>query len=223
MGHKARPPSKKAYHHGDLRPALVDAALAIVQRHGLPALTMRAVARKAKVSHMAAYHHFADKAALVAAVAEEGFRALRREMLERIARFPDNPFARLRESGIAYVVFAVKNPNLFRVMFGPLTAADSQHPGLAEAASATFDELLGLVRGSQESKATTDDVTRQIGVTAWALVHGLAMLCIDGQLGSEGAEPEQAERLAYMVTGGLFHGLRDRSGDSQENADRTQR
>ncbi len=108
-------------------------------------------------------------------------------------------------------------------MFGPLTADTARHPGLAEASSAAFDELLGLVRGSQESKATTDDATRQIGVTAWALVHGLAMLCIDGQLGSEGAEPDHAERLAYMVTGGLFHGLRDMSGDSRDNADRTQR
>ncbi len=184
---------------------------------------MRAVARKARVSHMAAYHHFADKAGLVAAVAEEGFRALRREMLERIERFPDDPTARLRESGVAYVVFAVKNPNLFRVMFGPQTADSSRHPGLAEASSAAFDELLGLVRGSQRSKATSDDATRQVGVTAWALVHGLAMLCIDGQLGAEAAEPEGAERFAYMVTGGLFHGLRDMSGDSRDNADRTQR
>lgn len=222
MGYKARTPKRPAYHHGDLRPALVDAALTLIQRQGLDALTMRAVARKAKVSHMAAYHHFADKAALVAAVAEEGFRALRREMIERIARVPDNPRARLRESGIAYVVFAVKNPNLFRVMFGPLTADASRHPGLGEAASAAFDELLGLVRGSQESKST-DDATRQIGVTAWALVHGLAMLCIDGQLGPEAATPEHAERFAYMATGGLFQGLRNRIGDSHESADRAQR
>ncbi len=221
MGHKARSPKKSAYHHGDLRPALVHAALDIVQRRGLDALTMRAVARAARVSHMAAYHHFADKAALVAAVAEEGFRALRREMLERIARFPDDPRARLRESGVAYVVFAVKNPNLFRVMFGPGTADDSRHPGLAEASAAAFDELLGLVRGSQESKTMSDDATRQIGVTAWALVHGLAILCIDGQLGPEAAGPEGAERLAYMVTGGLFRGLRDTSRDGRATDERT--
>lgn len=210
MGHKARTPRKPArsYHHGDLRAALVQAALDIVRRQGLPALTMRAVARKARVSHMAAYHHFADKAALVAAVAEEGFRGLHREMVERTGRFPDNPIAQLRESGVAYVVFAVKNSKLFRVMFGPETANDSEHPGLAQAAKAAFDELLGLVRGSEESKALTDDAARQIGVTAWALVHGLAMLCIDGQLGAEAAEPESAERFAYMVTGGLGHGLR---------------
>ncbi len=208
MGHKARTPSKTPYHHGDLRPALVDAALHIIQRRGLDALTMRAVARDAHVSHMAAYHHFADKAALVAAVAEEGFRALRREMLDRIANFPDDPRARLRESGVAYVVFAVKNPNLFRVMFGPQTADSSSHPGLAQASTAAFNELLGLVRGSQESKGMSDDATRQIGVTAWALVHGLAMLCVDGQLGPEAAQPEGAERFAYMVTGGLFAGLR---------------
>ena len=200
--------SGKHYHHGDLRRTLLDAALEIVRSEGAAALTMRGVAGKGKVSHMAAYHHFADKATLVAAVAEEGFRGLRREMMERTERCPDDPRARFRETGIAYVVFAVKNPNLFRVMFGPELADMSAYPELQGAADAAFGVMQGQVEQSQAGYAIKEDDSRQIGVTAWALVHGLAMLCIDGQFGPEAAEPEQAERLAYTATGALFRGLR---------------
>jgi len=199
---------RKSYHHGDLRQALLDAALDIVRRRGVAALTLRAVASQARVSHMAPYHHFADKAALIAAVAEEGFRGLQREMLERIARHPDDPRAQFRESGVAYVVFAVKNPNLFRVMFGPQVREVESHPGLQEAAEAAFAVVQGLVERSQEVRAVRDEDSRAVGISAWALVHGIAMLCVDGQLGQDSQNVEEAERLAYAATGTLFRGLR---------------
>ena len=201
---------RKTYHHGELRPVLVQAALDIVRKKGVESLTMRSVAKAAKVSHMAAYHHFADKATLVAAVAEEGFQGLRREMQERMVRCPDNPRAKFRESGIAYVVYAVANPNLFRVMFGPEAADSSAHPGLDESAKSAFGLVQGLVEESQASSSLLSEDSRQIGLTAWALVHGLAVLCIDGQFGPEAATPEGAERMAYAATGALFKGLRRR-------------
>ncbi|NIN73179.1 MAG: TetR family transcriptional regulator [Gemmatimonadetes bacterium] len=191
-----------------MRKALLDAALEIVRREGVGSLTLRAVARAARVSHMAPYHHFADKAALVAAVAEVGFRGLRREMEERIGRCPDDPRARFRESGIAYVSFAVKHPNLFRVMFGPEAADAEAHPDLQAESRGVFDVMQRLLQQSQAGYAIREDDARQIGLTAWSLVHGLAMLCIDGQFGPEAANPEGAERLAYAATGVLFRGLR---------------
>ncbi len=199
---------RKTYHHGDLRQALLDAALDIVRRRGVAALTLRAVASQARVSHMAPYHHFADKAALIAAVAEEGFRGLQREMLERTARHPDDPRAQFRESGVAYVVFAVKNPNLFRVMFGPQVSDMEAHPDLQAAADAAFAVVQGLVERSQEVRAVRDEDSRAVGISAWALVHGIAMLCVDGQLGPDSQNVDQAERLAYAATGTLFTGLR---------------
>ncbi|UCC71922.1 MAG: TetR/AcrR family transcriptional regulator [Gemmatimonadota bacterium] len=198
---------RKRYHHGDLRRALLDAALEIVRQQGLSGLTMRAVARKAKVSHMAAYHHFADKAGLVAAVAEEGFRALHEEILERAGRYPGEALSQFREAGIAYVVFAVRNPNLFKVMFGPEAADSSTHPELEKAAKGTFTAVLGLVERSQRSEGTLGVDAERIRMTAWALLHGLAMLCIDGQLGPEATEPEHAEELAYQATAAYYRGL----------------
>ncbi len=191
-----------------MRQALLDAALEIVRRDGAAALTLRAVARAARVSHMAPYHHFADKAALVAAVAREGFRGLGREMEERIERCPDDPRARFRESGIAYVSFAVKHPNLFRVMFGPEAADAEAHPDLGAESREVFDVMQRLLQQSQAGYQVREDDARQIGLTAWSLVHGLAMLCIDGQFGPEATSPEGAERLAYAATGALFRGLR---------------
>ncbi len=111
---RKRPPS---YHHGDLRDALIRAARKILEKDGLAELSLRQVARAVGVSPAAPYHHFADKHALLTAVATLGFAALRSEMLMRMAKETD-PVARLDASGVGYVVFAVDNPALFRLMFG---------------------------------------------------------------------------------------------------------
>ncbi|MGD8868682.1 MAG: TetR/AcrR family transcriptional regulator [Gemmatimonadales bacterium] len=202
-------PENRSYHHGDLRRALVDAALVIVRQQGLDSLTMRGVARAANVSHMAPYHHFHDKAALIAAVAAEGFRRLRDAMAERVASCSEGPpRARLRQSGVAYVVFAVKNPNLFRVMFSS-DVVESDDPDLQEASAAAYALLRGLVDDSRATKRVDRAEAEMMSVSAWALVHGLAILCIDGQLGQEGTTPEFAEKFAYEATGALHRGLRN--------------
>src|SRR5688500_9283866 len=94
------------YHHGDLRRALVDSALEILEEGG--ELSLRAVARRAGVSHTAPYHHFRDRRRLVAAVATEGLLALRDALAG--AGSPGEPLSRLLECGVAYVRFAVGNP-----------------------------------------------------------------------------------------------------------------
>jgi AcrR family transcriptional regulator len=165
---------------------------------------MRAIARKAGVSHMAPYHHFADKSALIAAVAEEGFRALAQAMQTRGAPRADDPLSALRESGIAYVLFAVTRPHLFRVMFGAEIANKTDdYPGLAQAGSAAFAVLQGLVEGARNERSARQADSRGTGLTAWSLVHGLATLIIDGHFGPEAMTPEGAEQLAYKVTGGI--------------------
>lgn len=196
----------RAYHHGDLRRSLIEGALAIVRAEGVGALTMRSVARKARVSHMAPYHHFADKSALVAAVAEEGFRALRSAMTERGNQ--QDPRGRFREAGVAYVTFAVREPHLFRVMFGPELADKTAHPELQAAASDAFAALTGLAERARSAKRVRESRAGEVELAAWSLVHGLAMLCIDGQFGPEARDPKRAEELAYSATRTLYVGLR---------------
>lgn len=204
---RKHPRSRRSYHHGDLRRVLIDAALDVVQKKGLGALSMRSVARAAKVSHMAPYHHFEDKSALVAAVAAEGFRRMRVAMESRIANCSEGPRARFRESGIAYVVFAVGHPSLFRLMFSAQVAEKKDYPELQDAAASAYSLLRGLVDESQREETRHLDDTELISVSAWALVHGLAVLCIDGQIGPQGTDPEFAERFAYQATGALYRGM----------------
>src|SRR5262245_4881527 len=109
---------KRAYHHGDLRRALLDAALELVSSKGVQALTLREVARRAGVTHAAPYHHFPSKEALFAAVATEGFRDLAAAMRAALSG-RRGPFASLRAIGVAYVRFATEHPAHFRIMFRP--------------------------------------------------------------------------------------------------------
>lgn len=195
----------RQYHHGDLRRALLDAALDVIREQGVRGLSLRGVARRVGVSHMAPYNHFDDKNALIAAVAEEGFRELAREMSERMAAQGDDPLARLQVSGIAYVVFAVKNPDHFRLMFGPVASDASSHPGLAEAAQETLDVLMDNVGRSASSGAIQSPENEETALLAWSAVHGLAMLLVSNQLGT--ASVDQAESMAKTVTRSLFRGL----------------
>src|SRR6266852_2916030 len=112
---RSRRPNR--YHHGDLPRALLDAALHIVETQGTQALTLRAAARLAGVSQTAPYRHFANKEAILAAVAEEGFRSLMAAMAHA-AVLADSPLQRLRAVGLAYVTFATHHSSHFRVMFG---------------------------------------------------------------------------------------------------------
>jgi AcrR family transcriptional regulator len=128
---------KRPYHHGDLRQALVRSALEILSESGVGGLSLRAAARRARVSAMAPYRHFADKEALLAAVAEYGFRELAAQLTAATATAAD-PRAGLAALGVAYVLFARDEPSLFKLIFGPTIEKKSGHPGLDEAGWACF-------------------------------------------------------------------------------------
>src|SRR5580700_1442192 len=114
---RTSPKKASSYHHGALREALIRAAREILELEGYEALTLRAAARRAGVSQAAPYNHFADKAALLPAVAALGFKEFAAAMRQEMSA-ADNPQARLNAAGIAYVAFATSNPGLFKLMFG---------------------------------------------------------------------------------------------------------
>jgi AcrR family transcriptional regulator len=195
---------RRGYHHGNLRAALVEAALGLVQREGVEALTLRGAARLAGVSPAAPYRHFADKRALLAAVAEEGFRLLAAALRDAGGPGAD-PRARFRARGAAYVGFATRHPSHFRVMFGRELADRSGSPGLAEAAKAAFDALVDGMTAAQQAGVVREGDPRELGLTAWAAMHGLATLLLDGRL--QAMYGRAVEDLVATVGTNLYRGL----------------
>jgi AcrR family transcriptional regulator len=177
-------------HHGDLRRALIDAALELVGEGADPGL--RAVARRAGVSSGAPYHHFADKTALLAEVAREGFVAL----AEAQAAVEGDGGERLERMATAYVQFAFDHPTHYEVMFAqPPTglAAETESP-LADVAFGTFRTLVQAVVGA--NPRLTDAEARQRALMAWAMAHGITRIA--GWRGRLPAGPAPRELAAEV-------------------------
>lgn len=172
-----------SYHHGDLRAALLEGALALIEEGGVAALSLRAVARRAGVSPGAPYHHFESRGALLAAIAMEGFARLDAAMDE--ATEGVEGAARMDAGGMCYVRFALSNPAHFRVMFRPELAPREDFPELEECASPVFEKLIGMVQlGQEEGFVPGGDWQPQV-LLAWAACHGLASLLLDGPIQSQ--------------------------------------
>ncbi|MGW4724286.1 TetR/AcrR family transcriptional regulator [Streptomyces sp. S1] len=189
------------YHHGDLRAACLRAARELLEEDGSAGLSLRAVARRAGVSATAPYRHYADRDALVSAVAAEGYR----ELAEHLAGAHPSPSTpdELAAVAVAYVRFALEHPALFRAMF-----AEPCDPTSAErvAATAAISEYVrGIVR------ATFPGVDAEaLSTTVWALVHGLAFLHLDGKLDTSTPEVVAAQVTAAVQA--LFHAAPAMSG-----------
>jgi AcrR family transcriptional regulator len=171
------------YHHGALREALLIAAERILERDGMPGLTLRAVAREAGVSHAAPTHHFGDLTGLLSELAALGFRRFS-EMLLVAADRETEPASRLDAMGRAYVSFARKYPGLFTLMFRA-ERLDTGRPALADAmdaAGSALAQAVGAQRGETIVKRTPSLEQAAGIVRAWAIVHGLAVLLLDGRL-----------------------------------------
>lgn len=190
--------SKEGYHHGDLRRALLDATLRLVEQKGPQGFTLRAAARAAGVSPGAPYHHFEDKDALLAAVAEEGFE-LFAVALRAAAEMPaSSPRMRAQNVGVAYVLFAVEHPTRFRVMVGYGVQGRMNQGGLVGAALSAYQLVRDvLVDGVKTKDGTAIGDSEVLGW--WSVVHGLAFLAIDGHLGKTGTSPKRAEAVVRHV------------------------
>ena len=193
------------YHHGDLREALVQAALAILGRGSVGALTLRAAAREAGVSPAAPSRHFADRDALIAAVAERGFAALFDRMRATATRAQASPERSLQEIAVAYLRFALDRPAEYRVMFGPELADRSRHAGLQQASTQVFALLAEGIAGLQRAGRVRAGDVHAMALSAWALVHGLAMLALDGRAAD--GDLAALERLGRTATELLMFGM----------------
>jgi AcrR family transcriptional regulator len=197
---------RSSYHHGDLRNALIEAALAQIAIDGARALSLREVARAAGVSHTASYRHFPSKESLLAAIAEQGFVMLSDAIGAAVQAHAGDPLAALQASGVAYVEFGVQYPHHLQIMFGGLIGDHADHPGLKQAAEGAYERLREAVSKAQRSGHVRTGDERIIALASWAQVHGLALLIAGGQIGSENGAPPP-RYLATEVTRLLQQGL----------------
>ncbi|HYI92849.1 MAG TPA: TetR/AcrR family transcriptional regulator [Bryobacteraceae bacterium] len=179
----------RPYHHGNLRRALLDQALVTIRSEGVGALTLREIGAQVGVSRTALYRHFADKRALLTAVATEGFRMLRERL---IAAWEEGGRGRtgFELMGVAYIRFAVANPSHYSVMFGGFVEPNAHDPELASEAAGAFQALVDALSSLQHEGFVRGDSTVLMAKFVWAIVHGVATLGIDNQLHGPGGVEE---------------------------------
>ena len=175
--------------------------------HGL---TLREVARVAGVSHQAPYRHFADRASLVAAVAESGFSALHERLASAVARAAKDPDAVLEGLVVEYVRFAIEHRTLFRVMFSEEVRDKSPYPSLQLRADDNLALLTEAVQAAQRAKRVRPGDVLDYAAAAWALAHGLAAFLVDGQLRRRGFDVRGADAIARRLLTVLREGLNPR-------------
>lgn len=191
-----------AYHHGDLRRALLEEAVAMIRSDGVEALTLRQLGTRVGVSRTALYRHFADKRALLAAVATDGFRALR-ERLVAAWNAGGHGEAGFRSMGAAYVEFALSSPAHYRVMFGGLLEPGERDAELAAEGAGAFQALVDAVAVLQVEGLLRRDDTVLMARFIWSVVHGLAMFAIDAKLREPGAIGELTGYALERLGAGL--------------------
>lgn len=187
----------RAYHHGDLREALVGSGRKLLEERGVRGFTLRECARRAEVSHAAPAHHFASMDDLLAELVQRGFAELAEAMAAEAGRAGRAPAARLVALGVGYMAFAAANPVLFQLMFGreAVRLEAGQEGGGAEAVHGLLSEAIDdvLIHASGEIRQRMADF-------AWATMHGFITLVLEGGIGGrDSSRALKARGLAVLA------------------------
>ncbi len=197
-----KPQRKVAYHHGDLKDALVDATREIIETEGLDQFTMRESARRAGVSHSAPAHHFGDKTGLLTELAVQSFEARIAQSEAYMAAAGDDPMHRLKACGLAHIDYTIRHPRLHELCSRPdLTNRDDpQLQAVMNRMSQTLIATMSEVTGSElkpEKEANPETLL------ALVVVHGFAALVNDGVILADVPQDERPARARAMADGML--------------------
>jgi AcrR family transcriptional regulator len=234
----ALPPRKRPgkHHHGDLRRALIDAALRTIEREGVAAVTTRALARQLGVSHAAPGHHFRDREALLIEVAAEGFRAFA-EALEVATREREDPEELIVAIGRTYVRFACAHAPHLEVMFSRTVHEHARSAALEQEAQRAYRVLTGAVEALAAARPEIQAPIQEVAFSFWSLVHGMSILWSDGlpsgpdsalcalgrATGTSGVEALElaAERALRRAIAGMGRGRSGKTGTAPVAATRS--
>lgn len=188
------------YHHGDLRNALIVEAGRILEEEGPDAVTLRGLARRLGVSHAAPGYHFDDRDLLLVELAAEGHEMLEASMRRALEDADDE--SAIVAIGIGYLRFALDHPNRFRLTFGCAGLEPERSERFVEASTTTFRTLLTVAGGGPE--ATAEEQLAGPWLRAWAVVHGMATLFIDGAVGPYRGQRDRAMDVAVAELRAMF-------------------
>ncbi|WP_236644008.1 TetR/AcrR family transcriptional regulator [Sorangium sp. So ce296] len=194
---------ERPYHHGDLRRAVLEEALALIEEQGNARFTLREVARRIGVSHAAPYRHFADKRALMTELAVQASTELAAQISAALEQAGGALRARFLAAGYAYVRFALEHPAPFHVMYS--SEVDAEDPRVAAATSRSLGLLLGFIEEAQRAGAFPPGDPMALAVPIWAMHHGLATLAASGALSKAG--PAELRRVVDDAHARLLDGL----------------
>ncbi|GHF81506.1 TetR/AcrR family transcriptional regulator [Thalassotalea marina] len=193
--------SKENYHHGDLHQALLEAAKIMLTENGVDALSLRKLAERVGVSRTAAYHHFADKHALLCDIAASGFHLWQEQMNQIQATSYASKKAQYRDFVYRYLAFATQNPHLYNLMFGQVVWQEQQATeALKAAAFPTFDNQVSVVKQwQQQALLPKSHSPLRLSQVIWGTLHGIAKLTIDGIYTEQSSIDEMCECAIEMM------------------------
>jgi AcrR family transcriptional regulator len=201
------PTEKSSYHHGDLRSALLAAALDIIAELGPQQLTIREVARRAGVSHTAPYRHFADKDQLILAVVEQGFELMRQTIAKKKAAAPQDEINQFAASGQAYIDFALQHPAHYRIMYSGNLLSSTGQQSLQHTSSDTFKEMVSDMKTCQELNILRPGDPAQQALAILSTVHGFVTLVNDNRVNALLGDDFQVDTARDAVMMAIFAGL----------------
>jgi AcrR family transcriptional regulator len=199
----AKSVTKKPYHHGSLRPALLRAVAELIAEAGIEGLSLRECARRAGASWSAPAHHFGDKTGMLTAFAVAGFTQLKAHMeARRDATL--GPAARALGVGEGYLEFALRNPGQYRIMFRA-ELLNKDDPDYRTASRAAFQVLEDAIAECEAPAGSVDDTTlHERCLLAWCAVHGFATLCLEGAIDTPGRGAKARLRSGLELGGDLL-------------------
>lgn len=197
----------RGYHHGRLRQALLAAARSLISERGAAGFTLAEAAKRVGVTGAAPYRHFADRNALMAALAQQGFEHFNEQLARAWDGGRPDPVTALRRRGAAYLAFARAEPGLYKAMFGD--AGFLAQPAANVAAQKAFDELVRTTVAVLRHFCAPEQNARALAVQIWAMTHGVAELMLAGHFGDEPVEAGTIleDAVAALVEGAIRQSL----------------
>jgi AcrR family transcriptional regulator len=189
--------TRENYHHGDLKNALISAGIEILAEEGLSGLSLRKTARKAGVSHAAPYAHFADKESLLAAIATDGHRRLSEQIELVLARHPADPLRQLVGAAWAYVQFGLEAPAHYKITFSGALQDEHSHAEFVALSQRNLQVLRTIVEACRAAGVFGEsELPAELqALSLWALIHGLVLLLIQGQVPGSLLKQVSAEEM----------------------------